>query len=351
MVNRMLRIAAVMAASLVWLSGSIQPAFAEQADQKMIPLKVELGDVDITKIVCVIAYEEGIYKKNGLDVDQYIMKGAADSAKERGLTVTSRYVRDVGWLDAPILISGGVATVVWRTTNAAWVKQDRIVLATLDRVVHWQIMARPEIKTLEDLKGKRLGSGTYRGGGMTDYIALVLAKRMGWDPIRDISMMGNWGLDSLKSGSVDAIVASEVPEATARAAGFHPVGDPRSWREIIAGSGVIAPRAWVKDNPEATRRFMKSLVEAIALMKQNKAVAFRGIAKWFNVTDPEQQKLLYDGNREMPSKPYPFVDGIKRAMELYDGNEMRRYKAEDFYDSTFVKELDQSGFIDGLYKQ
>jgi ABC-type nitrate/sulfonate/bicarbonate transport system substrate-binding protein len=107
----------------------------------------------------------------------------------------------------------------------------------------------------------------------------------------------------------------------------------------------------VKDNPEATRRFMKSLVEAIALMKQNKAVAFRSMAKWFNITDPEQQKLLYDGNREMPSKPYPFVEGIKRAMELYDGNEMRKYKAEDFYDITFVKELDENGFIDGLYKK
>jgi hypothetical protein len=29
---------------------------------------------------------------------------------------------------------------------------------------------------------------------------------------------------------------------------------------------------------------------------------------------------------------------------------MRRFKAEDFYDDTFMKELDQSGFIDNLYK-
>jgi hypothetical protein len=52
----------------------------------------------------------------------------------------------------------------------------------------------------------------------------------------------------------------------------------------------------------------------------------------------------------MPRKPYPAVDGIKNTMSLFDSNAMRRYKPEDFYDDSFMKELDQSGFIDNLYR-
>jgi hypothetical protein len=44
------------------------------------------------------------------------------------------------------------------------------------------------------------------------------------------------------------------------------------------------------------------------------------------------------------------VEGIKKAMELYDSNEMRRHKPEDFYDDRFIRELDQSGYIDSLYR-
>ncbi len=37
-------------------------------------------------------------------------------------------------------------------------------------------------------------------------------------------------------------------------------------------------------------------------------------------------------------------------MQVYDSHEMRSHKPEDFYDSSFMTELDKSGFIDGLYK-
>jgi hypothetical protein len=44
------------------------------------------------------------------------------------------------------------------------------------------------------------------------------------------------------------------------------------------------------------------------------------------------------------------VAGIKKIMELYDSNEMRKYKPEDFYDDSFIRELDESGYIDSLYE-
>ena len=108
-------------------------------------------------------------------------------------------------------------------------------------------------------------------------------------------------------------------------------------------------RAWLKDNPEATRRFIKSTVEMIALVKRNKQAAFNATAKWYNVADPEKQEHFYREISNLPRKPYPSVEGIKKVMEIYNYHEMRKYQPEDFYDDSFVRQLDQSRYIDSLY--
>ena len=86
------------------------------------------------------------------------------------------------------------------------------------------------------------------------------------------------------------------------------------------------------------------------MMKRDKTYAFQSIGKWYQFNDYEIQNIIYNGAAEMPRKPYPAVDGIRNVMSLYDSNIMRRYTAEDFYDDSFMRELDESGFIDGLYR-
>ena len=151
-------------------------------------------------------------------------------------------------------------------------------------------------------------------------------------------------------GLVDALICSELTVVELRSRGIEPIAHLRSWNMPIAGSGVQTTASWVRENRDTARRFIKSLVEAIALMKRDKEVAFRAMSKWFNITDREKQQANYEAAVEIPRKPYPAVDGIKKTMELYDSHEMRKYKPEDFYDDSFIRELDQSGYIDSLYE-
>ena len=51
----------------------------------MEKVQVSMGDVSLNKLPFVIAYEEGIYKKNGLEVEQFITSGAADIRIRRRL--------------------------------------------------------------------------------------------------------------------------------------------------------------------------------------------------------------------------------------------------------------------------
>jgi ABC-type nitrate/sulfonate/bicarbonate transport system substrate-binding protein len=312
--------------------------------QQRIPLKVALGDVEIQKVPFMVAKDQGIYEKNGLDADVYFTTGAAEFARRSGVNVPEQYVKAD---PAPITISGGTPLAVSVVTDIrSW---DRVILATTDPIVHWQIIVRPEIKKLEDLKGKRIGfSGV---GSMTHFIAMNLCKRMGWDPQFDVSMMaGALVVEALETGRVDAIVGDNLHGTMAVAAGFQPLVELRSWNLPIAGSGIQTTKTWVRENPEAARRFVKSMVEAIALFKKDPSVAYDSMKKWWNLNDPEKLKAIYADAEELPHKPYPSVEGLKKTMEIYDSHEMRQHKPEDFYDDSFLRELDESGFIDALYK-
>ena len=320
-------------------------ATVANAQEQIIKLRVGLGDVSLNKVPFVAAYEAGIYKKNGLDVEQFITPSAADVARRSGVTVPKEFIR-AGGRDTPIVIGGGSPLIVRWTTDAQ--ADDRVIVACTDPVVRWRIIARPDITNIEQLKGKRLGYSGY--GAVTHFVALTFSKIMGWNPEQDLSLMsGANTMDALKSGRVDAIIASELHETMALSAGYKILVDLAKYNIPNSGSGVSVSRAWLKDNQEATRRFVKSTVEMIALVKRNKQAAFGAMAKWYNVTDPEKQEQFYREVSNLPRNPYPSVDGIKKVMEIYNTHEMRRYKPEDFYNDNFVRELDKGGFIDSLY--
>lgn len=316
------------------------------AEEQPIKLRVGLGDVSLNKVPFVAAYEAGIYKKNGLEVEQFVTPGAAEVARRSGVNVPQEIVR-AGGRETPIVIGGGSPLIVRWTSDAQ--ADDRVIVACTDPVVRWRIIARSDIASAEQLKGRRLGYSGY--GAVTHFVALAFARIMGWNPERDLSLMsGANTMDAMTSGRVDAFIASELHETMALAAGYRLLVDLEKYHIPNAGSGVNVSRAWLKNNQEAARRFVKSTVEAVALVQRDKRAAFHAMAKWYNVTEPEKQEHFYREVANLPRKPYPSVAGIKKVMEIYNYHEMRKHKPEDFYDRSFVQELDRSKFIDGLYE-
>lgn len=68
-----------------------------------------------------------------------------------------------------------------------------------------------------------------------------------------------------------------------------------------------------------------------------------------NQTGLDIAKAVYEGEALIPQKPYPCYEGTAKALQVYDSNEMRKYKPEDFYDDSIMREFDDSGFIDSFY--
>ncbi len=338
----MKRMAILFVFVLVLLTGWSRPAHA----QELIKVRASLGDVSLNKLIFAVAQDAGIFKKHGLEVEQFITEDAAARSARAGVVIPKDRIGKASG-QVHFNIGGGSPMTVGRATNAT--AGDRIILASTDHIVRWHIVAHKDITSIEQLKGKRLGYSGF--GAMTHFEALAFAQIMGWNPDQDLALMENaLALDTFENRTVDAFVADELVYTMALTKGHRALVDLSQYNIPIPGSGVTASRKWVAENPDTVRRFLRATVEAIAMLKQNKTVVFSSINKWYGINDREQQELLFRDMTKLPRKPYPHVPGIKKVMELYDTAGMRRFKVEDFYDDSFIKELDTSGYIDSLYK-
>jgi NitT/TauT family transport system substrate-binding protein len=307
---------------------------------------VALGDVSLNKVPFLIAADAGIYARNGLDVHQFITPGAAEVARNSGVVVPAEYVK-AGGGNAPFDIGGG-SPMIYRVANDPK-GVHRVVLATTESMIRDHIITSASIAKVEDLKGKRLGYSVP--GAVTHVGALGFAKKMGWEPGKDIMLVGNGNaLNPLKEGREDALLGSAMLIAMAPEMKLKDLIDLTQFNIPVAGSSIMAERAWLASNRDTAGRFVKASIEAIALMKTNREVFAAALAKWFNIKDKLTQDRMYELAREFPSKPYPAVEGIKNTLAIYDSPEMRKHKAEDFYDASFITALDKSGAIDRLYK-
>ena len=328
----------------VLLAGIMAPLWG----QSKLPLMVRMGDVSINKIPFLVALDQGLYEKHGLDLT--MIPYSSDAATVHGIPDKIPPELRVKGDSAQITVGGGVGMMLNRITESE--PSDWIVLASTDHVVRWHLMTKEGtgINTLEDLKGKRIGLSGM--SACTGYIARMLAKRMGWDVEQDIAIMqGDYSVTPLKRGWVDAFIAYELPYALGMKEGFKVVADLRDWNEPMLCSGARASRSWANANRETVLRFLKAVTEGIAMMKKDRTLAFKSMENWYGITDTEVQSVIYYGAREMPRAPYPNVAGVKKVMELYDSNSMRRHQPEDFYDSSFIRELEESGFIASLYDE
>lgn len=321
-------------------------AVGARAADKAIPVDVALGDVSLNKVPFLIAADTGIYAKNGLDVHQFITPAAAEVARNSGVVVPPGYIK-ANIATAPIEIGGGTP-MIYRVANSANAVQ-RILLATTESTIRDHVIAASNVASVADLKGKRLGYSVP--GAVTHLGALAWIRKMGWEPGRDITLVGSGNaLNPLREGREDALLGSAMLIAMAPEMKLKDLIDLSSYNIPVAGSSILAERNWLMTNRDTAARIVELAVEAIALMKTNKAVFDAALAKWFAISDRVTQDRMYQFAADFPAKPYPAVEGIRNTLAIYDSPHMRRYKAEDFYDASFITELDKSGTIDRLYK-
>jgi ABC-type nitrate/sulfonate/bicarbonate transport system substrate-binding protein len=331
-------------------------ALASCSDQDTLPLTVNAGNRSLSKLPFIIAWDQGLYAKHGLDVEMIIPGPEFEGGKEipaRTDFLTS-WKRRLG-LEAQeidVEIRGGTPMMM-AAVRMPDMPHD-IDIGSTDCAVRSHIIGRKgfQAATLEELRGKRVGiSGVTNTLG---FQARLMAERMGWDfkeafTIVDVEADG---FEELDAGMADVIFVNEIAYAKAKKGGYPVLFDTGEWNEEVAGNSIAVSPEWLKDptNREAAKRFLMATAEAISLFHQDHDLAKRVLREWNGVQDEQIAQDIVDRGRWLPKKPYACVMGFEKTKALFQDMGTDAFEASDFYDNSLMKELDDSGFLDGLYQ-
>ncbi|HEY3168957.1 MAG TPA: NrtA/SsuA/CpmA family ABC transporter substrate-binding protein [Candidatus Binatia bacterium] len=285
-----------------------------------------------------IAKDAGIFEKNGLDVQLVFFTG--------GTTAVMALVS----ADTPIAQLAGAAVV-----NSVMAGSDAALVVGGVTSLNYYLMGRPEIKTAEQLKGGTVAISRF--GSSSDFIARYALQKVGLTPGKDVTIVQIGSttarVDAALTGRVQATVVNPPASIIAQKRGMTVLADLPKLGLVYQHTSVATTRKYIREHPEIVRRYVKSQVDAVHRIYTDKEASLRALARFIgrtverDVLEKTWENLLSEA--VLPRKQYPSLEGIKTilATELKG----KPGKPEDFVDSSFIRELDQSGYIDGLYKK
>jgi len=286
-----------------------------------------------------ITKEAGLFEKHGLDTTLIYLDGG------------SKAIQVLLSGEVPIVQGGGNSPVAARLRGG-----DVTIISGIVNVLAYSLVVHPDIKRPEDLRGKKLGISRY--GSNSDYATRKILIKWGLKPDTDVAIIQIPGgqptrLAAVQNKQIAGLVAQPPVTVLARKARLNILAEPSDFGSAYTNTPIAATGAFIRERRDTVRRFTRALVEGIFVYKTQRDFSKKTIAKYMRISDPEAVEDSYQFFAPIvPAKPYPPLDGIKEVLlELGEKDpKVRGAKPEDFADSSFVKELDDSGFIDGLYK-
>jgi ABC-type nitrate/sulfonate/bicarbonate transport system substrate-binding protein len=159
----------------------------------------------------------------------------------------------------------------------------KILAVLTDKPLH-SIVGRPEIKSIADLRGKRIG--TQRIGGSDHLAAEAILQAKGVD-LKDVQFVTLGGdepvrTEILKKGLVDAICT--VPPGPVRLAreGYNVLGGPKDLKIGSPISAIALTDTRLKNNRDETKRVMRAVLRGLRTMHERKEDTIAIMARWLN---------------------------------------------------------------------
>jgi ABC-type nitrate/sulfonate/bicarbonate transport system substrate-binding protein len=267
-------VAALLAAALA------TPAVSQE------PVKLRLGDPaqSLNAIAAQTMIKQGFDKKHGIAV-QYVTYPTLD-----GLFTAIR------GKDVDIGFGGWTAFAQFRSKGAPIT-----MIFPVGRGISLDVVvpANSPIKSLADLKGKKIGSYAGAAGTATALLRVLTSKYFGFDPAKTnhLQYAGAALLpDLLAKGDLDAVLLFDPIAVRAIASGkFKSIGNlPTIYKEKVGEDflwiGYATNDDVIAKHPEALKAFNKAWLEAVAYVKAHPEV-FEPLAKQLGL-DAEGTKML-----------------------------------------------------------
>jgi ABC-type nitrate/sulfonate/bicarbonate transport system substrate-binding protein len=285
-----------------------------------------------------VAHEAKLFEKYGL---------ASELLYLQGIQITQVHV--AGYVD--FTVTGAPLPM-----RAAVEGADLTLAASsIDKFIY-KLIVEPGIAKPADLKGKIIGITTF--GSLPDVAIRLVLRKWGMNPDTDVKLIQvgrmNDMVIALSSKKIDAGVISDPTSFQAEKLGMKRLMDMADEDVEFANVAVAVSRAYAKAQREVTVRFLKAYVEGTRRFMTDKEFGMRTLSKYTGSRDPEILGKTYDLFAAKYIKRIPTLSlrGVEATLAMIADRtpKAKNRKAEEFMDTSLMAELDNTGFLKGVWK-
>jgi NitT/TauT family transport system substrate-binding protein len=286
-----------------------------------------------------VGHDAGLFAKEGLEDQMILIPSGSQLAQ---VTVAGEV--EIGALNGSsamaAALQGADIKIIGNTTNK----------------MIFSIYARPEIKTVEGLKGKKIGISRF--GSSTDISARYALKKHGLDPNKDVAIVQMGAMSSimggLQGGAIEAGLVSPPTLFAVEKMGFKELLSITDMDLPFPNPSLVVQGGIIRNRPDTIDRFMRAYARGIARARSDREFTYKSLAKYTKIEDPAVLAKAYDlyVGKVLEKAPYINMPGMKNALDDLAGTmpAAKNAKPEQFIDFHFLDTLEKSGLLKELYR-
>jgi NitT/TauT family transport system substrate-binding protein len=300
-------------------------AFALSASplQAADKVRLSISSIDVSFLTAGVGQKRGFFRDEGFDMELIRMNA--------NISVTALSTGDIDYT----MIFGSVVRGALRGMPM------RVLACFMDSSTH-TLIARPEYKSVRDLKGKTLAVSTY--GATSDVAARMMMKHGGVDPERELKIIplgaerARFG--ALREGIVDVAVLSPPADSEAGKYGLNVLSRfYEIYKMPFTGLGTHLKK--IKEKPDEIKRMLKAMIRTNRFIRQNRQGTIQTMVEWMKI-DRESAAATYDSTWRVFSEDGTIPDaGLKLVID--QGREAMKIErpvaAAEVADSALLREV------------
>jgi NitT/TauT family transport system substrate-binding protein len=283
------------------------------------------------------AQEAGLFKKYDLDVPLVFVTPGAPA------------VAAILSGDSEIAVIGAASI----TRPFVQGNKDPVIVGGVKSLLTHSIIAKPDIKSPEQLKGKRVG--VSRIGSNPHYFAVQALRHYGIDS-REVSYIQAGGapetLAALVAQGIDAAVLTVPTDAQALKLGYHYVIYGPDLKIAYAATTLTTRRSIMVKRGPVISRFMRALAEAAKIMHTDKEYMYKVMGKYLRVDDRKLLEASFNvESKALEPRLVIKLEGIQSTLDEIAPTDPRAktVKPQEMVDTRYLDEMEKSGFMEQLW--
>jgi NitT/TauT family transport system substrate-binding protein len=283
------------------------------------------------------AQEAGLFKKYDLDVPLVFVTPGAPA------------VAAILSGDSEIAVIGAASI----TRPFVQGNKDPVIVGGIKSLLTHSIIAKPEIKTPEQLKGKRIG--VSRIGSNPHYFAVQALRHYGIDS-REVNYIQAGGapetLAALVAQGIDAAVLTVPTDAQALKLGYHYVIYGPDLKIAYAATTLTTRRSIMVKRGPVISRFMRAMAEAAKIMHTDKEYMYKVMGKYLRVDDRKLLEASFNvESKALEPRLALKLEGIQSTLDEIAPTDPRAktVKPQEMVDMRYLEEMEKSGFMEQLW--